>query len=433
MLEVLNDHSNNILPQSPTNAMFEILNDHRAKRPRTCDSKSPRQNAVDELFNIHPMNLLRDFSTAKYHTLELVEDHWKDLLQSIEIVKDCRRRSLHTEKESIEALIPSNKPCCLSPVLRTDTGFERTLLRSMPTQVLRQLAMSDFLTAGDLGRFLLQISKTFSHDLGEEFVYFQLCRSRWKNCMSIPSLIKERGYPWLYRKLSQGLEIPKERDWPTLPEPSLSLHNLALLVNVHDGSQEMLSEILRGDSLQELFRHGKCFIPLTRPKFIGDFPSTDERCILPPTSDDFEEWTATMHAARLDTHQCCCVHESSYVCLSQSKGDWGNERIWNLHFSPDLTGLELTDEGKQLEARIREFDRLKNRHSHEGIYFEATVLASKFTCPKDPTKVRLVFDGLKVAICTTYEIMQDIYDSEAESIIHGVSALHLVEQLRGLT
>jgi hypothetical protein len=416
--------------------MFEILNDHRAKRPRTGDStKSPRENAVDELFNIHPMDLLRDFSTANYRTLELVEDHLKDLLQSLEIVKDCKRRSLHTDKEKIEEIIPSNKPCCLSPVLRTDTdtGFVRILPQPMPTQVLRQLAMSDFLTAGDLGRLLLQSSKTFSQDLSEEFVYFQLCRSRWKNCTSIPSVIKERGYPWLYRKLSQGLEIPKERDWPTLPEPSLSPHNLALLVNVHDGSQEMLSETLLGDSLRELFRNGKCLIPLTRPKVIGDFPCTDDKCILPQTADDLEEWTATMHAVRLDTHQCCCVHESSYVCFSQSKGDWGQERICNLHFSPDLNGLELNDEGKQLEARIREIDRLQDRHPHEGIYFEATVLTSKLTCPTDPTKVRLVFDRLKVEICTTYEIMEDVYDSEAESRIHGVSALHLVEQLRGLS
>jgi hypothetical protein len=87
---------------------------------KTCDSKSPplrHQDAVDELFNIHPMNFLRDVSTAKYHTLERVADHLKDLLQSVEIVKNFKRRSLqHPEEkeENIEELIPSSsiKPCC---------------------------------------------------------------------------------------------------------------------------------------------------------------------------------------------------------------------------------------------------------------------------------------------------------------------------------
>jgi hypothetical protein len=393
--------------------------------------KSPHDSAVESVFNILPSKLYRDATSANDHVLDLVEHHLKDLLRSIETVLDIRRCKIHVEeKEKTEEIVPFDEPSCINRILQKDTGMiERTAAQSMPTQVLHQVAMSGFLTAGDLGRLLFLTSKTILQDLGEDFCYYHLCRKRWNNSTAIPSVIKKRGGTWMYRKLSQGLESPLERQWPVLPEPSLSLDNLALMVNMYSGSQEMVSEILRGESLRELFRCGRSYLPLSNPIVIGDFPIQDDGRISPPNVD-FEDWSASMHAVRLDNHKCCCVHQSSDVWW-YFKGDLDN-RAGNLHFSPELTGLELTDQGKALECRIREFDRVMNNQPFEGIYFEATVMSSTYPSPDDPKKMRFALNRLKVEIWSIYEYAGDVFVSECESKSHGVTALHLLEHLKGL-
>jgi hypothetical protein len=397
-----------------------LLKMHDPKRQRIGDRTS-----VENVFHILPSNLLPDACSVDDHTLDLVETRLKELLQSVKITQEMRRKRTvrQADKEMKQAMI--NSPFRDGAAFQDDTDVDST---PIPTRVLRQLTMSGFLSAGDLGRLLLLTSKSLLIDLGEEFTYYYLCRNRWRNSMSIPSIVKDKGYTWLYKRLSEGLQKTNSRTWGAIQQPTLSVDNLELMVNVHDGANEKLSEVLRGESLGELFRCGRTYVSLTKPVLIGDFP-IENGFIKSPTVD-FENWSATMHAVRLDKKSCRCVHQSSDVWWF-FKGDPEN-LAGNLHFSPELVGLELTDEGKELESRIREFDRVMNNQPFEGIYFEATVISSFSRCPTDPNKTRFSFSKLKVEIWSIYEYAGDVYHSESESKTHGVTALHLLDKLEGL-
>jgi hypothetical protein len=287
--------------------------------------------------------------------------------------------------------------------------------------------MSDYLTAGDLGRLLLLTSKSFISDLGEDFVYSKLCRKRWRNSASIPYLAKVRGYPWVYQKLSQGPEQPKQRAWPALPAPTLTPESMMLLVNIRVGQNEVLSDTVRGDSLKELLQCGQVHIPLDDPILIEDYPIDHVPQSNQPSAE-CEGWNATIHAVRLDNHTCCCVHRSTDVLEGLDKN-----KNRNVHFLPELCGLELTEEGRAFEARIREYDRFVHNLPSDGIYITASVVSSSFPCPTDRSKVRIAFTKIKIEILEMYDLLGgDVYDSGVLSKTHGVTALHLLDKLRGM-
>jgi hypothetical protein len=393
------------------------------KRQRT-SAETKSASAVDNILNIHPYKLLCDATSLDDQALDSLESRLKGLLRSIDTIKHVRRtRTIQKDEDRKDQMSLTT-----IDVHKTATQDE-TVLHSTPihTQVLRQLTISDYLTAEDLGRLLLLTSKSFISDLGEDFVYFQLCRKRWRNSASIPTLAKVRGYPWLYQTLSQGPEKPKKRVWPTLPVPTLTPESMTLLVNIRDGHREVLSEVVRGESLKELLHCGQVYIPLEHPILIEDYP-IDHVPQRNQPSAEFEGWNATMHAVRLDDHTCCCVHRSTDVLEGSDKN-----KNWNLHFLPELAGLELTDEGKEFEARIREYDRSVHNLPSEGIYFTASAVSSTFSCPTDRSKVRIAFTRLKVEILEMYDLLGgDVYDSDVVSKTHGVTALHLLDKLRGM-
>jgi hypothetical protein len=395
------------------------------KRQRTsAETKPSHASAVDNLLNIHPHKLLHDATSLDDQVLDSLESRLKSLLRSIDTIKHVRRATKIQKDEDKK----DQTSLTLLNVHKT-TSQDETILHSAPihTQVLRQLMISDYLTAGDLGRLLLLTSKSFISDLGEDFVYFQLCWKRWRNSASIPSLAKVRGHPWVYQRLSQDREKPKKRVWPALPEPTLTPESMMLLVNVRDGKKEVLSETVRGDRLKELLHCGQVYIPLEDPILIEDYPIDHVPQSNQPSAE-FEGWNATMHAVRLDNHTCCCVHRSTDVLEGLDKN-----KNWNLQFLPELSGLELTDEGKDFEAHIREYDRSVHNLPSEGIYLTASAVSSNFPCPTDRSKVRIAFTILKIEILEMYDFLGgDVYDSGIQSKTHGVTALHLLDKLRGL-
>ena len=324
---------------------------------------------------------------------------------------------------------------------------------TLPTEVLRQLLRSNFLEPVDIGRLLLETSKSIKDDIGNEYMYFHLCRSRWKNTKKIPpSVTTARGHAWLYNTLNRGLVKAKpqcEHKWPPLPPPKLTPASLVLLLNVWNGQQEMVSEALTTESLRELFTTGKVVTELEHPIVVGEF--TMENNVIRHTPTEFDNWNATMQLVRLDTNQSCCVHESNDTWWYYD-GDL-SKKVGNLHLSPDLTGLELNDKGKALECRIREHDRMMDNQTFEGIYFEATMICSTYPSsdgidgaffdeddganynplPLHPpsTSMKFAFTKVKMEIYSIYEFAGDVFNSECEAQAHGVTALHLLDELRG--
>ena len=336
---------------------------------------------------------------------------------------------------------------------KSDTAMVRdSCTASIPTEVLRQLIRSSFLEPVDLGRLLLRTSKSIKDVIGNEYMYYHLCRNRWKNTKKIPaSVTKARGHDWLFKNLNKGLvktRPQREYQWPTLAPPKLTPSNLVLLLNVWNGKQEVVSEALKTDSLSELFRTGKVVAELEQPIVVGEF--TMENNVIKHTPTEFDNWNATMQLVRLDTNQSCCVHESSDTWWYYD-GDL-TKKVGNLHLSPDLTGLELNENGKALECRIREHDRMMDHQSFEGIYFEATMICSTYASESNGTSgasvadtdsssasaaaaplasMKFAFTKVKMEIYSIYEFAGDVFNSESEAQAHGVSALHLLDELRG--
>ena len=91
----------------------------------------------------------------------------------------------------------------------------------MPTEVLRQLTRSGFLSTADLAKTLLLTCKGYRIDLGRDYVYEYLCKFRWRKITKLPpSLIADRGYFWLFRNLSRGLHESPGEPSNTKPPPA---------------------------------------------------------------------------------------------------------------------------------------------------------------------------------------------------------------------
>ncbi len=128
----------------------------------------------------------------------------------------------------------------------------------MPIEVLRQLTQSGFLSTADLAKTLLLTCKCYGIDLGREYVYEYLCKSRWRNITKLPpSLIADRGYYWLFRNMSKGLFESSPEELSPIPPPAYDYANMIFSVSFRDGSgKETVSELLCGEQLENFKRDG---------------------------------------------------------------------------------------------------------------------------------------------------------------------------------
>jgi hypothetical protein len=201
-----------------------------------------------------------------------------------------------------------------------DDHSERTLEENrarIPTEVLRQLTQSGFLSTTDLAKTLLLTCKCYEIDLGRGYVYKYLCRSRWRNITKLPpSLIADRGFYWLFRNMmSRGLYKSFLEHYPsTIPPPAFSYDEMLFSVIIRDFSvKEIVSEVLCGDQLDTLKQHGTASVNLEQPIIIGTYPAAPVEAYEGYAERDAacDNCMVTVHLFRLDQNKCCCVHESS--------------------------------------------------------------------------------------------------------------------------
>ena len=399
---------------------------------------------VDNILDIHPYKLICDAKFLNDKALDLIESRLKELQRSVDTIRHVRRtmtldehmlsksddENMMRDKMATAKLKPTQACQLIKKKSKRPVDDDVLHAAALPIQVLRQLAISDFLTANELGRLYLMTAKSFISNLGRDFVYFQLCRKRWRKSVSMSSLAERKGYCWLFRALSEGMQEPRTRTWPALPEPSLRPADLKLIVSIHDGRQERISELLEGASVNSLLKCGKAHIFLPTPIPVGESrvmgsAAKRQKCFL----DQFESWTATIHAVRLDKYKGACIHRSSDIL-----GGMDGNKDWNLHFLSEQAAVELTDEGKELESRLREHDRDQQNLASEGISFSVSVGSTMLPCliQGQETRERLAFTELKVEILENYDMIGgDVFNSEIQSKSHGVSALHLLEKIRG--
>jgi hypothetical protein len=299
---------------------------------------------------------------------------------------------------------------------------------SIPTEVLRQLLRSRFLSSKDFSPLLLWTSKSILSDISQDNVYYLLSRNLCSSSLQLPrSLIQARGSQWLYTSLSKGLSKTQPCKWPTLAPPTLTPEKLVLLVSIWNGDREAISEAFQGDVLNELVRTGHAMRDLAGPVIMGEV--TRENNAIRRVPIDVNGWSAKMHLFRLDSNQSCCVHDSKGLWW-HFDGDF-QEQVGNLHLCPTSVGLELTPAGQQLEGRIREHDRYLDHQSFEGICVEATMICETHPSLYDPNKMEVAFTKIQVELHSIYEFAGDVFHCEDDSLGHGVTALHLIDELRG--
>jgi hypothetical protein len=309
---------------------------------------------------------------------------------------------------------------------------------SIPTEVIRQVTRSEFLTAQEIGRLLLLTCSSIPRDYGgPSSVWKDLCLTKWKNSLQVPrSLIQTRGYEWLFRQKSQGLA--RRLDWPELAPPTLQPSQLQFYISITKNDKEIVSQVLEGEKLEQLLTRGEVAWTLPEPVRVLD----DLLCTSSTAPSPLDQYSASIHALRLDTNEYCCVHNTTLRKWSPWKEQdeengrmdsscYNGKPIGSLGFRNTYLELDLTDHGHALETRIQrvldQSTRFDECDPYKGFHFRPTLL-----CVESTTDKQRHFTQLKVvAMHFSKSGDANIYNSQEQTESHGVSLMHLVEQLYG--
>jgi hypothetical protein len=159
------------------------------------------ETLLQVLSNVQSEIVLQEAATAKEATIDTLISRFENLTSILKQAKSQRQGKQKYCGNDVE-----------QPSLDQDS--ERTIgnRARIPTEVLRQLTQSGFLSTADLAKTLLLTCKCYEIDLGREYVYEYLCRSRWRNITKLPpSLIANRGYYWLFRHVSRAEDAVSSR------------------------------------------------------------------------------------------------------------------------------------------------------------------------------------------------------------------------------
>jgi hypothetical protein len=363
--------------------------------------------------------VLQEAATAEEATIDTLISRFEDITSILKEAK--RQRQVKRKYCENDGILDEHQPSSLDRDSKTLGNRAR-----IPTEVLRQLTQSGFLSTADLAKTLLLTCKCYEIDLGREYVYEYLCRFRWRNIAKLPpSLIADRGYYWLFRNLSRPICTSSVEEPSMLPPPAFDYDEMLFSVSIRDGSgKEIISEVLCGDQLDTLKQDGTASVILEQPIITGT-PGCARAC---------DNWSVMVHLFRLDQNKCCCVHSSGswdsqvpglLTGMNITAEDVAGFVRFYVHQSD--TALELDERGKLLERRIQELDK-------RGAQFLGIEFFVKLNCcvqerappyPDDLGEVHLV----------AHRVNPEWDDSdcfvEAQVQQHGVTLPHLLEHLKG--
>jgi hypothetical protein len=274
--------------------------------------------------------LLQKAAAAEEATLDALITRFEDMTS---LLKQARRQRELNRKECTN--VPMEQESWIDLDSKTLGNRAR-----MPTEVLRQLTQSGFLSTADLAKTLLLTCKGYGIDLGQEYVYEYLCKSRWRNLTKLPpSLIANRGYHWLFRNLTRAICLSAlEKELPSIPPPALDYNDMLFLISIRDGSgTEIVSEVLGGEQMNP---DGFAKISLEQPITVGGtYPSTTESNCLFCKEAYHHNWSVMVHLFRLDDSKFCGVfHESASHLLMRF--EYPNENAVHRRLSTAVLRLE---------------------------------------------------------------------------------------------
>lgn len=346
-------------------------------------------------------------------------------------------------------------------VMDTTDASSSTYIPMLPPKVLDLLCLSELLTVKECGRLLLLVSKAILQSFGENHAWEVLCSRKWKNTISVPqAIVKRRGYRWLFHQLSGDDFLP----YP-IPEPSLTFETITLLVSIRNADgNEVVSVALQKEQLKKFLTKGELNVSLLDNKVtIGTFPISEDG-ELDSVEQQVSKWSASIVLFRTDKAKCVQVHASRYCRYGEYdymddpdiENEYQEEKVtmekigWNntvttvprpkvdAKLPPEEVDMgylefiihykfEMTRTGILLEDRIRDVN-MEDRYIHTKM--EPTLICHTQDYCESSKSVDLVSTELRLDIWIQYDSgAAELYNSDNEAKKHGVTMLHLLNEL----
>jgi hypothetical protein len=368
------------------------------------------------------------------------------------------------------------------------SSFDRSNASLIPLEVCRQVSESGYLTAKETGRFLLLTSSKISTQLGHNFIWGCLSSSLIPNLSTFPAL-STYSQEWLFRQLSKPVAVPTRR-WPPLPPPPLSSESIIMFIQWFSDRTDptpIATIQIPNNDLEVFINTGQ--VTLSDVAIPTNSNGISFQFI------DMHKIFVRIVCLRNDRHQCCCLHETgeySWDLTSQQQhqrrhqhipltvtsvasilhppppratATWNNRpnnrhngrvvgdiegedgenandddddespfETANLYLGPKTAVVLGEESGRDLETRLARGDR-------DVGGFELLVVAHVVR-PKanpDDSSVAAIgalpwtVNGLSIQFWANYNEMLYIYNSQEQIQKHGVTMLHLLDQLLGWT
>jgi hypothetical protein len=378
--------------------------------------------------------------------LNLLQRKWNEFFETLEeqvLLTETQKvqssaLEIHNEKTGIERRTPEET----TDEVDDDDGSRIPL----PLETVRQVAQSGFLTSKELGRFLLLSSPSIPRHLGHDFIWNCLCHSKFPELLS-PSIVglllprrrnnqKKYSQEWIFRQFSKSIpstdspfSATSTSTWVPLTAPTLKPEDLIMLVQWYaskDDPRPIATIPITPDQLLEFLEVGQVKVP-----------APSNLCL---TINDMHKVHLTIHCVRLDRQECCCLHETGEYSWDPNPMTMGLQEVLvqdepalvvpnhplssgNLFFGPRVPVL-LETSGRDLETRLARGDR-------EPGGFELLVMANTTTTCQQPSGDQWQVEQLVLQFWANYSDQLYVYDSSEQATKHGVTLLHILDELQG--
>ena len=324
----------------------------------------------------------------------------------------------------------------------------------IPLEVLILTADSGFLNNQEIGRLLLLSSRTIKDQVGSSFTWNCLCGSKFPLLLQSQALRPRTIFSaeWIFREFSTVLA---QRDstsvpWPPLSPPKLHIEDLIIVMQWYNSKTDSNPHTTlewTSEQTMEFLQDGQVTIPIP-----NDDPTVATSHQTPWTVNikKLQYVYVKVHCVRKDTRQCCCIHETGEYTWDVAPHTRAIHRalsVGHLFLGPKVPIL-LENSGKDLETRLARADR-------DPGGFELLVIAKasqRWPSNKDsPTTQTSCLEIPASSSSTVSESSNDfwqvkevtfqwwanysdqifVYESLGQSRKHGVTMLHILDELEG--
>jgi hypothetical protein len=413
----------------------------------------------DELLRLNPSSFEQDVSNLGQESIGKLAEMLKSLATRAETLALSRPAGMSisdTTKtgSSSSVVVANNKESnesSLSPSSGDTSGgdhgsgsddSDQTDVNSgeFPSEVLRQVCQSMYLTAEEMGRLLLFSCRGFVRKIGSELVWEYLTLARWRSSSELPeSLIQKRGYKWLFQQLLKGVHT--EANFTNIiPPTTLQSNQVIFLVTVRRGNDELVSEQFTFDQVVDM-QANRSSIRIQVPIALGTFRVEGE--FVQDFFYNFRDWKATVHCIRLDTNECCCVHQTRETrwswygggCIQPEVpslyevGGTGNVKMGFLQFcavDDEMTNLEM---GRIQESLLRGHSR---RSAGIDTWLPISPILDYYTTGFEHTGngLRVRLSAIRMSMIAWQEYTNEPWN-QGDRETNGKAFLKLISELKG--